>query len=55
MSPRAVRPLALVAMVVGALAAIILGGFGTVVVGLAWIALAYVLWSERDARARTVL
>ena len=47
MSPRAVRPLALVAMVGG--------GFGTVVVGLAWIALAYVLWSERDAIARTVL
>jgi hypothetical protein len=42
------------AYLVGALAAIILGGFGTVVVGLAWIALAYVLWSERDARARTV-
>ncbi len=46
MSERAVRPLAL---------AIIFGGFGSVVVGLAWIALAYVLWSERDARARTVL
>jgi hypothetical protein len=43
------------AYLVGALAAIIFGGFGTVVVGLAWIALAYVLWSERDARARTVL
>ena len=43
------------AYLVGALAAIILGGFGTVVVGLAWIALAYVLWSERPARARTVL
>ena len=42
------------AYLVGALAAIILGGFGTVVVGVAWIALAYVLWSERDTRARTV-
>ena len=43
------------AYLVGALAAIIFGGFGRVVVGLAWIALAYVLGSERDARARTVL
>ena len=42
------------AYLVGALAAIILGGFGTVVVGVAWIALAYVLWSESDTRARTV-
>jgi hypothetical protein len=42
------------AYLVGALAVIILGGFGTVVVGLAWIALAYVLRSGRDARARTV-
>jgi len=43
------------AYLVGALAAIIFGGFGSVVVALAWIALAYVLWSERNARARTVL
>jgi len=42
------------AYLVGALAAIILGWFGTVVVGLAWISLAYVLWSERSAGARTV-
>ena len=46
MPARAVRPLAL---------AIIFGGFWSIVVGLAWIALAYVLWSERDARARTLL
>jgi hypothetical protein len=39
------------AYLVGALAAIIFGGFGKVVVGLAWIALAYVLWSQRGASA----
>jgi len=42
MSPRAVRPLA-----------IIFGELGTVV-GLAWIRLAYVLWSGEVARARAV-
>ena len=39
------------AYLIAALAAIIFGGLGTVVVGLAWIALAYVLWSKRDASA----
>ena len=39
------------AYLVAALAAIIFGSFGTVVVGLAWIALAYVLWSQRGAYA----
>jgi hypothetical protein len=42
------------AYLVAALAAIIFGGFGMVVVGLAWIALSYVLWSARDTRARRV-
>ncbi len=36
---------------VAALAAIIFGAVGKVVVGLAWIALAYVLWSQRGASA----
>jgi hypothetical protein len=39
------------AYLVAALAAIIFGAVGKVVVGLAWIALAYVLWSQRDAYA----
>ena len=39
------------AYLIAALAAIIFGGFGSVVVGLAWIALAYVLWSKRGASA----
>jgi hypothetical protein len=36
---------------VAALAAIIFGELGVVLVGLVWIALGYVLWSERGAAA----
>jgi hypothetical protein len=39
------------AYLVAALAAIIFGAVGKVVVGLAWIALAYVLWSQGGASA----
>ena len=39
------------AYLVAALAAIIFGAVGKVVVGFAWIALAYVLWSQRGASA----
>ena len=42
------------AYLVAALAAIIFGGLGMIVVGAAWIALSYVLWSESSTRARTV-
>ncbi len=37
------------AYLVGALAAGVLGGGGVVVAGLAWIALGYVIWSQRGA------
>src|SRR3712207_3131222 len=39
------------AYLVAALAAIIFGGVGKAVVGLAWITLAYILWSQRGASA----
>jgi hypothetical protein len=39
------------AYLVAALAAIIFGGFGKIVVGLTWIALAYVLWLQGGASA----
>jgi hypothetical protein len=39
------------AYLVGALAMIVFGEFGVVLVGLVWIALGYVLWSERSATA----
>jgi hypothetical protein len=38
-------------LLVAALAAIIFGEIGVVLVGLVWIALGYVLWSERGATA----
>jgi hypothetical protein len=39
------------ALLVAALAAIIFGGIGVVLVGLVWIALGYVLWSRSGATA----
>jgi hypothetical protein len=36
---------------VAALAVIVLGEIGVVLVGLLWIALGYVIWSQRNATA----